>query len=157
MTHNEISPDEAARALSDVADRRRQVAAAVSFPAWYFPAAGVLVAGNFALLDEPGWAFYWPAAVVGALGWLGLVLLARRQQRIKPHGSLYGARSWALIAGAAVVLALVGMLISEVAQRSGIARPFAVTGVAFGVLLASFGLLLRHWLRRVFVRRAGSR
>ena len=41
MTHNEITPDEAARALSEVADRRRQVAAATDpAPVWVLVAVG---------------------------------------------------------------------------------------------------------------------
>jgi hypothetical protein len=158
VTNSDISPDDAARALSDVADRRRQVAGVADpVPGWYFPAAGVLVAGSFALMDMPSSAFYWPGAAIALLGWSGMVWLARRQQRIKPHGSLYGVRGWALIAGAAAVFALVGMLISEVVQRSDIARPNAVTGVALGLLLAGLGTILRLLLRREFARRAGSR
>jgi hypothetical protein len=42
MITSDISTDDAARALAEVADRRRQVAAmAAPFPAWYWPAMGV--------------------------------------------------------------------------------------------------------------------
>jgi hypothetical protein len=123
---------------------------------WYFPAHGLLAAVFFALLDVPSWVFYWPAvlAVLGAaasLGWF-----AKRRQPVTPHWSLYGVRGWAGI-GAAIAVFFVGVTSAGLYfEASGIERPGAVTGIIAGVLLAVLGTLLRFWLRREIVRRAGE-
>jgi len=157
MMSDDLSPDDAARALSEVAQRRRQVAeAADPVPGWYFPMYGVLVAVFFALLDHPTSPAYWPATVLVQVVGFGLGWLARRRQLVKPHQSLYGVRGWAVIAVAMVVFFVVAMATNELVLRSDIQRPHTATGVVIGVLLAGVGPLLRHWLRRAFVRRAGE-
>jgi hypothetical protein len=159
VTPNEISPEEAARALSDVQDRRRQVAAAAEpYPGWrwYFPICGLLTAGLFALQDAVGSPFFVPGGVAIMLATLGVYWVAHRQRRVKPRTSEYGVRGWALIAAATVVYAFVAALTLMLAHRSGTALPNTVTGAVAGPLIVVIGITLRSLLRRHFARRAGS-
>src|SRR3954467_390709 len=91
MTENELNPDAAARALADIAGRRRHVAAtAAAVPGWYFPVMGLWMTVFMGWQDLPVSRVYVPVGVAIVVLTYLTIYLARRQQRIKPHWSLLG-------------------------------------------------------------------
>ncbi len=154
MTHNEISPDEAARALSEVAGRRRQVAAAVSLPAWYWPAGGViaLLGGVWGDLPVPP-----TVSVVGelltGLAMLAVVGLGVFRQSVRPDPALFGFVGWLLtmavvpLFGVAILAVVFGT--AEFVATADVPLPGTTIGLVMGVFLAVGGPLVERLQQRI--------
>lgn len=155
MTGPDIAPDQAARALSEVARRRQQVVeAAQPLPPRSLAlgvATGVLL---FASMDLPPWPWLTPLRyLVLALPAVSYVLSRRRS--VRPHPSLYGPRGWSLVLVTGVVIFVIGGAAAEFIHDRRPPLPFTLTGLVVGALLAIGGLLVNRWLRRIM--RDGAR
>lgn len=154
MASQNLSPEEAAAALSEVAERRRQVAE-LSEPLQRGHLAIViaLCVLFFARMDLP----QRPGST--ALGYLLAILLPvvawviSRRRRVSPHPSLYGRRGWLVLGGVAVAIFVLGSIAGELIHSWGIPLPYTLTGVVLGLLCGAGGLLLNRWLRRIMVNR----
>jgi hypothetical protein len=156
MTDHEISRDEAARALAEVSERRRQVAGvAAPVPAWYPPVTGVLVGVWLGLLESRSSAIMVGGSAVIVLQGL-LIWWTRRHQPVKPHASLYGVRGWLAVAGTVAALWVVSMVVLSFVHSHGVPLPAVVYGTTMGVIITVTFALLRLGLRRIFVRRAAE-
>jgi hypothetical protein len=156
MTNHELSRDEAARALAEVSERRRQVAGvAAPVPAWYPPVAGVLVGVWLGLVESRSGVMLVGAGAVMVLQG-GLIWWTRQHNPVKPHTSLYGVTGWLAVAGTAAVFGVLSVAVLSFIRSYGIPQPAVVYGVTMGVVIAALTALLRVWLVRIFVRRAAE-
>jgi hypothetical protein len=157
MTQHQISSTDAARALAEVADRRRQVAAAAEpYPAWYPAAAGVASAVFFALADLPPSPVKTPISLAVPIGWVAVVWFAKSRTPVRPHSSMLGLAGWAVLGGILLAFAVAALAISDVLASRGGPFPHTVTGVVLGVLLAIGGTVGRLVMRRIIQARAAG-
>jgi uncharacterized membrane protein len=154
MASQNLSPEEAAAALSEVAERQRQVAElAEPLQRGHLAVLITLSVLLFARMDLP----HGPGST--AVGYLLVILLPvvawvmSRRRRVSPHPSLYGWRGWLVFGGVAVTILVLGSAAGELIQSWGVPLPYTLTGVVMGVLCGAGGLLLNRWLRRIMVSR----
>ncbi len=157
--HEELRPDEAARALTEIRQRQEQVIKLAIIPTWYWWAIAGLMVGFSAAIDSHrrlavgiGTSLF-VIGVLTATGWVVIGGLRRAQLRnelLGPIGVL------AILGFVATVLA-VSLPTAFALQAAGLRYP-ATLGVLVGaVLMVVGGPLLMRYLRRIMLaKRAGS-
>jgi hypothetical protein len=156
---NEVRPDEAAGALTEIARRRAQVVTLTIIPTWFWWATAVLMVGLSAAVETRrplviGIAT--AAFVVGILivtGRLVLGIVRRAQPRndlLRPTGVL------AILGFVAGILA-VSLPTSFALKATGVRYPATAGILLAGVLMVVGGPLLMRYLRRLMLdNRAGG-
>jgi hypothetical protein len=157
--HEELRPDEAARALTEIRQRQEQVIKLAIIPAWYWWAIAALMVGFSAAIDS-----HRPLAigigtslfVIGVLtttGWVVIGGLRRAQLR----NELLGATGVFAILGFVATVLAVSLPTSFAFQAAGVRYP-ATRGVLVGAVLMVVGgpLLMRFLQRIMLAKRAGS-
>jgi hypothetical protein len=156
---NEVRPDEAAGALTEIARRRAQVVTLTIIPTWFWWATAVLMVGLSAAVETRrplviGIAT--AAFVVGILivtGRLVLGIVGRAQPRndlLRPTGVL------AILGFVAGILA-VSLPTSFALKATGVRYPATAGILLAGVLMVVGGPLLMRYLRRLMLdNRAGG-
>lgn len=158
--HEELRPDEAARALTEIRQRQQQVIKLAIIPVWYWWTIAALMVGFSAAIDsQTGMITVGIGAglfVIGVLTATGRVViggLGRAQLRnelLGPVGVL------AILGFVASVLAV--SLPTAFALRAAGARYPATLGVLVGAVLMVVGgpLLMRYLQRIMLAKRAGG-
>jgi hypothetical protein len=156
-----IQPDEAARALHEVGQRRRQVVDVATIPAWYWRTVAVLMVAFAAVADlrRPvltgvGTAIF--AVTVAALS-LRVALPGQRQARLR--NDLLGLPGVAAILGFVALSLAVSLPTAFILDAHHVAHP-AVIGVTLGALVMGLGgPILMRYLRKVMLanREGGGR
>jgi hypothetical protein len=158
--NDQVRPDEAARALSEIGRRQEQVIELTIIPTWYWWAIAVLMIGFSAAVEtrEPlpvgiGTALF-VTGVLAATG--GLVFGAVR--RAQPRNDLLGPAGVLAILGFVALTLAVSLPIAFALDANGV-RHAALIGVsAAAVTLVVGGPVLMRYLRRLMLaNRAGSR
>ena len=157
--HEELRPDEAARALTEIRQRQEQVIKLAIIPTWYWWAIAGLMVGFSAAIDshrrlavDIGTSLF-VIGVLTATGWVVIGGLRRAQLRnelLGPIGVL------AILGFVATVLA-VSLPTAFALQAAGLRYP-ATLGVLVGAVLMVVGgpLLMRYLQRIMLAKRAGS-
>lgn len=156
---NEVRPDEAAGALTEIAQRRAQVVTLTIIPTWFWWVTAVLMVGLSVAVETRrplviGIAT--AAFVVGILivtGRLVLGIVGRAQPRndlLRPTGVL------AILGFVAGILA-VSLPTSFALKATGVRYPATAGILLAGVLMVVGGPLLMRYLRRLMLdNRAGG-
>ena len=157
MTHNEISPDDAARALAEVAERRRQVAAAAPIPAWWWPVGAVAILLGGGLGDAPvsPMVAAYGQVLFGLVSCLAIVVVVLRQP-VRPDPAQFGLGTWLLVAAMAplfgVAIAAVGISTADIVVTTGGPLPGTASGLASGFVFAVGGPLAQRVVQRMRMR-----
>jgi hypothetical protein len=155
MTEKEISPDEAARALSEVVDRQRQVAEMADLlPPWHLAVLVGLGVLFFAQMDVPHWPGSTPVGLAIVALWGVVPWLLSRRRRVVPHPSLWGVRGWLLIGGVFAAIFVLANAAERLIEGRHVPLPHTITGVVLGVLVGVAGVLLNRWLKWIMVSRS---
>jgi hypothetical protein len=153
----EIGSTEAAQALAQIRDRREQVIAAATIPAWYW----WLIGGSNVLLGaavESHWpAFIAVASVVFGVGLLaGTARIVRRAIRVKVRTDLIGVRGLGLIFGFVAVTVAAALAVAFGLEDAGVAYPATWGELAAAACLVVGGPLLMRALRRIMLEHIES-
>jgi hypothetical protein len=157
--HEELRPDEAARALTEIRQRQEQVIKLAIIPAWYWWAIAGLMVGLSVAIDSHrrlavgiGTSVF-VVGVLTATGWVVIGGLRRAQLR----NELLGPTGVLAILGFVATVLAVSLPSAFAFQAAGVRYP-ATMGVLVGaVLMVVGGPLLMRFLHRVMLaNRAGN-
>jgi hypothetical protein len=157
--HQELRPDEAARALTEIRQRQEQVIKLAIIPTWYWWAIAGLMVGFSAAIDS-----HRPLAVgigtslfvIGVLTATGRVVISGLR-RAQLRNELLGPIGVFAILGFVAAVLAVSLPTAFALQAAG-ARYAATLGVLVGAVLMVVGgpLLMRFLQRIMLAKRAGS-
>jgi hypothetical protein len=159
MTEN-VRPEEAAGALTEIGQRQEQVIRLVVIPNWYWWAIAILMVAFAAAVDTGqglligiGTAVF----VAGVLTTTGLVMF-RAVRSAQPRSDLLGPGGVVAILGFLAVTLIVSLTVALILKASGVS--YAVTiGVSVTAVMLVVGgpMLMRHLQGRMLGNRSGSR
>jgi hypothetical protein len=160
MMTDQIRPDEAARALTEIGHRQEQVIRQAAIPTWYWSAIALLMVAFAAAVDTRrgvvvgvGTAVF-VAGVLTATG--GVVLRATRSAQ--PRNDLLGPAGVFAIVGFVALTIGVSMAVAFPLAASGVAHAATISVAVAAVLLVVGGPMLTRYLRRLMLaNRSGSR
>jgi hypothetical protein len=156
---DDLRPDDAARALAEIEQRREQVIELAIIPWWYWWAIAGLQVGLVAAIDSRQ-----PLAIsVGTGGFvLGVLVatgwvIAGTLRRAQPRNNMLSPIGVLAILGFVATILVVSLPTAFALDANGIAHP-AIWGVLLGgVVMVIGGPLLMRFLRRTMLaNRAGS-
>lgn len=157
---NELRPDEAAGALTEIARRREQAVALAIIPTWFWWAIAVLMVGFSAVVDTETHR----PLVIGiatAVFVLGILLATGRLvlgmvRRAQPRNDLLRPTGVLAILGFVAAILAVSLPTSFALKAAGIRYP-ATAGILLGaVVMVVGGPMLMRYLRRLMLdNRAG--
>jgi hypothetical protein len=156
---NEVRPDEAAGALTEIARRRAQVVTLTIIPTWFWWAVAVLMIGFSVAVDTRrplviGIAT--AAFVIGVLivtGRLVIGIVGRAQ----PRNDLLGPAGVLAILGFVAGILAVALPTSFALQAAGVRYPATAGVLLASVVMVIGGPLLMRYLRRLMLNnRAGG-
>jgi hypothetical protein len=157
---DQVRPEEAARALTEIGQRQEQVIRLAVIPTWYWWAIAVLMVTFAAAVDTRrglvvgiGTAVF-VAGVLTATGWV----VVRAVGRAQPRNDLLGPGGVAAILGFVAVTVGVSLAVAFILEASGVWYA-ATLGVSVAAVLLVVGgpLLMRHLQGRMLANRSGSR
>jgi hypothetical protein len=157
---DQVRPEEAARALTEIDQRQEQVIRLAVIPTWYWWAIAVLMVVLAAAVDTRqglvvgiGTAVF-VAGVLTTTGWV----VVRAVGRAQPRNDLLGPAGVAAILGFVAVTVGVSLPAALILEASGVAYA-ATLGVSVTALLLVVGgpMLMRHLQGRMLANRSGSR
>jgi hypothetical protein len=154
---NEVRPDEAAGALTEIARRRAQVVTLTVIPTWFWWATAVLMVGFTFAVETRRPLVIGIATAVFVLGVLVVVgrLVLGIVRYAKPRNNMLGPRGVLAILGFEAVT-LAAALPTSFALEAGGARYPATSGVLVaGVIMVVGGPLLMRYLRRLMLEAGG--
>jgi hypothetical protein len=146
---NEVRPDEAAGALTEIARRRAQVVTLAIIPTWFWWATAVLMVGLTAAVETRRPFVIGIATTAFVLGILAVtgVLVFGIVRRAKPRNDLFGLNGILAILGFVTGTLAVSLPTSFALEAAGSRYP-ATVGVLFaGVFMVVGGPLLMRYLR----------
>jgi len=151
--HNDLHPDEAARALTEIGQRQEQVINLALIPTWYWWAVAGLMVGLSAAVDS-----HRPVAiglgtslfVLGILAVTGRVVFSAAW-RAQLRNDLLGAGGVLAILGFVAIILAVSLPTAFALQAAGVRYPATVGVLAGAVLMVIGGPLLMRHLRRVML------
>jgi hypothetical protein len=155
----DLRPDEAARALTEIRQRQEQVIKLAIIPAWYWWAIAGLMVGFTAAIDS-----HRPLAIgIGtSLFVIGVVTATVRvviggMRRTQPRNDLLGPIGVLAILGFVATVLAVSLPTAFALQAAGVRSP-GTLGVLVGAILMVLGgpLLMRLLQRIMLAKRAGS-
>lgn len=148
------TPDEAQRTLHDIADVKRQTAAAAASPRWWYVGCGVLAAGLGVLADfVPRFNGTWGTAIVG------LILIVAIGRGSRWGAPLFGRRlsprlpgSLASRLGVGLLVAVVVIVLTVAALSLHVPHLRSWAGIGGGLLIALAG----PWWQARMLRRGAQ-
>jgi len=154
----QIHPDEAERALTQIRDHQEQVIDVNTIPVWYWWLLGGLIVLLAAAVESKDNTMIGGGVVVFVLGLLaGTGWIARRALRVQIRNELIGVGGIGLILGFVALTVGVSLAVGFGLQSAGISHPATWGNVAGAVLLVTGGPLLMRKLRRIMLaRRSGG-
>ena len=158
MTEN-LQPDEAARALTEIRHRQEQVIKLAIIPSWYWWTIAVLMVGFSAAVDSHrrlaigvGTSLF----VIGVLITTGRVIIGGLR-RAQLRNDLLGPIGVLAILGFVATVLAVTLPTAFALQAAGVRYP-ATLGVLLGAVIMAVGgpLLTRFLQRTMLAKRAGN-
>lgn len=156
---NEVRPDEAAGALTEIARRRAQVATLTIIPTWFWWATAVLMVGFSVAVDtrRPLVIGLATAAFV-----LGILLVTGRLVlgiigRAQPRNDLVGPTGVLAILGFVAGILAVSLPTSFALRAAGVHYPATAGVLLAGVFMVVGGPLLMRYLRRLMLDNRDNR
>ncbi len=157
---DQVRPEEAARALTEIGQRQEQVIRLAVIPNWYWWAIAVLMVAFAAAVDTRrglvvgiGTAVF----VAGVLTTTGLVVF-RAVRRAQPRNDLLGPGGVVAILGFVAVTVGVSLAVAFILKASGISYA-ATIGVSVPAVMLVIGgpMLMRYLQGLMLANRSGSR
>jgi hypothetical protein len=157
---DQVRPEEAARALTEIGQRQEQVIRLAVIPNWYWWAIAVLMVAFAAAVDTRqglvvgiGTAVF----VAGVLTTTGWVLL-RMVRSAQPRNDLLRPGGVVAILGFVAVTVGVSLAVAFILKASGVSHA-AIIGVSVAAVMLVVGgpMLMRHLQGRMLANRSGSR
>jgi hypothetical protein len=157
---DQVRPEEAARALTEIGQRQEQVIRLAVIPNWYWWAIAVLMVAFAAAVDTRqglvvgiGTAMF----VAGVLTTTGLVVF-RAVRSAQPRNDLLGPGGVVAILGFVAVTVGVSLAVAFILKASGVSYA-ATIGVSVAAVLLVVGgpMLMRYLQGRMLANRSGSR
>ena len=157
---DQVRPEEAARALTEIGQRQEQVIRLAVIPTWYWWAIAILMVTFAAAVDTRqglvvgiGTAVF-VAGVVTTTGWVVLRAVGSAQ----PRNDLLGPGGVVAILGFVAVTVGVSLAAGLSLKASGVAHAATIAVSVAAVLLVVGGpMLMRHLQGRMLANRSGSR
>ena len=159
LMNEELRPDEAIRALTEIGQRQEQVIKLAIIPVWYWWAIAGLMVGFSATIDS-----HRPLVIgIGtSLFVIGVLIATGRGvtgglRRVQLRNELFGPIGVLAILGFVAAILAVSLPASFALRAAGVRYP-ATLGVLLGaILMVAGGPLLMRFLQRVMLaKRAGS-
>jgi hypothetical protein len=155
----DLRPDEAARALTEIMQRQEQVIKLAIIPTWYWWTIAGLMVGFSAAIDSHrrlavgiGTSLF----VIGVLAATGRVVI-RGLRRAQPRNELLGPTGILTILGFVAVVLAVSLPTAFALQAAGVRYPATLGVLVGGILMIVGGPLLTRFLQRIMLaNRAGS-
>jgi hypothetical protein len=150
---NEVRPDEAAGALTEIARRRAQVVTLTIIPTWFWWAIAVLMVGFSVAVETRRPLVIGIATAVFVFGILIVTgrLVLGIVGRVKPRNDLLGPTGVLAILGFVAGVLVVSVPTSFVLKAAGVRYPATVGILLAGVLMVVGGPLLMRYLRRLML------
>jgi hypothetical protein len=150
---NEVRPDEAAGALTEIARRRAQVVDSTIIPTWFWWAIAILMVGLSAAVETRrplvvGIAV--AAFVIGVLLATGRLLVGM-VGRVQPRNDLLGLTGGLAIAGFVVGILAVSLPTAFALDAAGVRYPATAGILLAGTAMVIGGPLLMRYLRRLML------
>ena len=157
---DQVRPEEAARALTEIGQRQEQVIRRAVIPNWYWWAIAVLMVTFAAAVDtRPGLVVGIGIAVfvAGVLTTTGSMVF-RAVGSAQPRNDLLGSGGVVAILGFVAGTVGVSLAVAFTLKASGVADP-ATIGVSVAAVLLVVGgpMLMRYLQGRMLANRSGSR
>ena len=157
---DEVRPEEAARALSEIGRRQEQVIRLAIIPTWYWWAIAILmvmfteaVETRRGLVIGFGTAAF-VAGVLATTGWMVFRMIRSAQ----PRNDLLGPGGVVAILGFVAVTVGVSLAVAFTLRASGISHPATIGVSATAVMLVVGGPILMRYLQGLMLaNRSGSR
>jgi hypothetical protein len=157
---DQVRPEEAARALTEIGQRQEQVIRLAVIPTWYWWAIAVLMVAFAAAVEtRQGLAVGIATAVfvAGVLATTALVVF-RAVRRAQPRNDLLGPGGVVAILGFVAVTVGVSLAVSFSLRASGVSYAATIGVSVTAVLLVVGGpMLTRHLKGLMLANRSGSR
>ena len=157
---DQVRPEEAARALTEIGQRQEQVIRLAVVPNWYWWAIAVLMVTFAAAVDTGqglavgiGTAVF-VAGVLTTTGWV----VVRAVRSPQPRNDLLGPGGVVAILGFVAVTVAVSLAVAFILKASGVSYA-ATIGVSVAAVLLAVGgpMIMRHLQGRMLANRSGSR
>src|SRR5215468_2918330 len=158
---NEVRPDEAAGALTEIARRREQAVTVAIVPTWYWWAIAVLMVGFSAVVDTETHrplviGIATAAFVAGVLVVTGRLVLGV-VRRAQPRNDLLRPTGVLAILGFVALILAVSLPTSFALKAAGVRYPATAGILLASVVMVVGGPLLMRYLRRLMLdHRAGD-
>lgn len=157
---NEVRPEEAAGALTEIARRREQVVTLTIIPTWFWWATAVLMVGFSVAVETRRPVVVGTATVAFVFGILMVIgrLVLGILRRAQPRNDLLGPAGVLAVLGFVAVVLAVSLPTSFALKAAGVRHPATAGILMAGVCMVVCGPLLTRYLRRLMLdNRAGGR
>ncbi|MGH3338749.1 MAG: hypothetical protein ACRDPL_07975 [Propionibacteriaceae bacterium] len=156
---DQVRPEEAARALTEIGQRQEQVIRLAVIPNWYWWAIAVLMVAFAAAVDTRqglvvgiGTAVF-VAGVLTTTGWV----VVQAVRGAPPRNDLLGTGGVVAILGFVAVIVGVSLAVAFILKASGVSYAATIGVSVTAVLLVVGGpMLMRHLQGRMLANRSGS-
>jgi hypothetical protein len=160
ITTDQVRPEEAARALTEIGQRQEQVIRRAVIPSWYWWAIAVLMVTFAAAVDTRQGLVVGIATAVFAAGVLTTTgwVVVRAVGSAQPRNDLLGPGGVVAILGFVAVTVGVSLAVGFILEALGVSYA-ATIGVSVAAVLLVVGgpMLMRHLQGRMLANRSGSR
>jgi hypothetical protein len=158
---DQVRPEEAARALTEIDQRQEQIIRMASLPCWFWGAIAFLMVAFAAVVDTTHGGLVQGMAtalfVAGVLTTVGLVAF-RSVRSAQPHNSLFGPRIMAADLAFAAVIVGVSLAATLILTASGVSYAATVGASITAVILVVGGpMYTRYRQGLMLANRSGSR
>jgi hypothetical protein len=158
---DQIRPEEAARALTEIDQRQEQIIRMASLPHWFWVAIAFLLVAFAAVLDTSQGGLVQGIAtallVAGVLTTVGLVAF-RSLRRAQPRNNLFGPRVVAADLAFAAVIVGVSLAATLILKASGVSYAATIGASITAVILVVGGpMYTRYRQGLMLANRSGSR
>ncbi|MGW0760929.1 hypothetical protein ACWD1Y_31385 [Streptomyces sp. NPDC002814] len=158
---DQVRPEEAARALTEIDQRQEQIIRTASLPRWFWGAIAFLMVAFAAVVDTTQGGLIQGMAtalfVAGVLTTVGLVAF-RSVRSAQPHNSLFGPRIMAADLAFAAVIVGVSLAATLILKASGVSYAATIGASVTAVILVVGGpMYTRYRQGLMLANRSGSR
>jgi hypothetical protein len=153
---NEVRPDEAVGALTEIARRRAQVVTLTIIPTWFWWSIAVLMVG-FTVAVESRRPF--AIGIATALFVLGTLVVVGRivfgiVRRAQPRNNMLGPKGVLAILGFDAITLAISLPAAFALEAAGVRYPATWGVVLAGIMLVVGGPLLMRYLRRLMLEKS---
>ena len=157
---DQVRPEEAARALTEIGQRQEQVIRLAVIPNWYWRAIAVLMVAFAAAVDTRQGLLIGIGTAVLVAGVLATTarVVFRAVRSAQPRNDLLGPGGVVAILGFAAVTVGVSLTVAFILKAAGISYAATVSVSVTAVMLVVGGPMLMRYLQgRMLANRSGSR